>query len=432
MSGIVGVCTDKLVGAAHPIIYGTYALQHRGQVSIGVALLDYNQLFVRKGSGQINALFPDNISMNIPGDSGLGHVKYGEYLKYDIEQPIMPKEYKINGVNCLIALDGNILNKDFSLHKMVRALNASLQEGKEYLSKLQGAFSGIYLDPYKMIGFRDPVGLKPICAGKFNHGYMLASETCAIDSMGGELIRPLDNGEIVIVQNNEIEFHRYTEKVPKKKCIFELVYTSRPDSYFDGTSVYQARNRMGQILYEECPTEADIVMGAPDSGLIAAVGYAEASKIPYKDGIIKNRYVGRTFLTTDENERKTDIFIKLNPIKEVLKDKEIILVDDSIVKGSTTKRTIQMLKNAGCKKVHVRISSPILKHSCNLSMDTPDASELMAYNRDVEEIRKSINADSLYYISMKGLLKACGQDEFCDNCFTGNYPIEPYQEDLWV
>ncbi|NLZ72047.1 MAG: amidophosphoribosyltransferase, partial [Clostridiaceae bacterium] len=151
-----------------------------------------------------------------------------------------------------------------------------------------------------------------------------------------------------------------------------------------------------------------------------------------KDGIIKNRYVGRTFLTTDENERKTDIFIKLNPIKEVLKDKEIILVDDSIVKGSTTKRTIQMLKNAGCKKVHVRISSPILKHSCNLSMDTPDASELMAYNRDVEEIRKSINADSLYYISMEGLLKACGQDEFCDNCFTGNYPIEPYQEDLWV
>ncbi|NLJ94235.1 MAG: amidophosphoribosyltransferase [Clostridiaceae bacterium] len=432
MSGIVGVSTDKSVVAAHPIIYGVYALQHRGQVNTGVALLDNNQLVVRKGSGQINALFPDNISMNIPGDRGLGHVKYGEYLQYDIEQPILPKEYKINGTNCLITIDGNILNKDFSLHDLALALNSSLQTGKEYLSKLQGAFAGVYLDPYKMIGFRDPVGLKPLYAGKFDHGYILASETCAIDSTGADLIQSVDNGEMVVIQKDKIDFYRYTEKLPKKKCIFELVYISRPDSYFDGLSVYQARSQMGKILYEEYPTSADIVMGAPDSGLIAAVGYAEESKIPYKDGIIKNRYVGRTFLTTDESERKTDIFIKFNPIKEVLRDKEIVLVDDSIIKGSTIKRTIKMLRNAGAKKIHVRISSPILRFPCNLSMDIPNVNDLMAHQKDVEEIRQEINADSLYYLSMEGLLKACGQDDFCDHCFTNNYPIKPYEEGLWV
>lgn len=431
MSGIVGVVTDKQIHAANSIIYGAYALQHRGQINTGVALLEYHQLYVRKGSGQINALFPDNVSMNIPGDRGLAHVKYGEYAKYDVEQPIMPKEYKIDGMQCLISIDGNILNPDFSLHGLVKALHNNLAEAKAYLAKLQGAFAGIYLDPYKMIAFRDPLGLKPICAGKFVHGYIVASETCAIDACGADLIRPLENGEMLVIQNGKIEFHRYCALLPKKKCIFELVYTSRPDSHFDGLSVYQARSKMGQILYEECPTAADIVMGAPDSGLIAAVGYAEASKIPYKDGIIKNRYVGRTFLTTDENERKTDIFIKLNPIKEVLKNQRVILVDDSIVKGSTTKRTIRMLKNAGAKEVHVRISSPVLRFPCNLSMDTPRTEELIAYQRSVEEVRQIINADSLYYISMEGLKSACQGMDFCDHCFSGDYPIKEYEADLW-
>lgn len=424
MSGIVGVTTDRYGNAAHYIIYGLYALQHRGQVNTGVVLLDSNQLVMKKGSGQINSLFPDNISMNLPGDRGLGHVKYGEYRKYDIEQPILPKEYDINGVNCMISLDGNILNPDFSLYKLTKALNSSLAEGKAYLSKLQGAFAGIYMDPYKMIGFRDPYGLKPICAGRLNEGYILASETCAIDSCGADLVRALDLGEMVVIQDKKIDFYKYSEQKTKKSCVFELVYIARPDSYLEDVSVYRARNRMGQKLFEEYPTDGDIVMGAPDSGLIAAIGYAEASQIPYKDGIIKNRYIGRTFLTTNEEERLKDIYIKLNPVKEVLRDQRIILIDDSIIKGSTSRRTVKMLREAGAKEVHVRISSPMYRYTCNLSMDVPQEEALMAHNKTCEQIRKEIGADSLYYLSYEGLLEACKGSEFCDHCITGNYPID--------
>ncbi|HHT24474.1 MAG TPA: amidophosphoribosyltransferase [Clostridiaceae bacterium] len=425
MSGIVGVTTERHGTAAHYLIYGLYALQHRGQVNTGVCLLDSNQLIIKKGSGQINSLFPDNISMNIPGDRGVGHVKYGEYRKYDIEQPILPKEYDINGTKCLLSLDGNILNPDFSLYNLAKALYSSLAEGKEYLNKLRGAFAGIYMDAYKMIGFRDQYGLKPLCVGKLNDGYIIASETCAIDSCRADFIRSLDIGEIVVVQGDKLNFHLYSKNTQRKSCIFELIYVARPDSYLDGLSVYKARNQMGRLLYEECPTEGDIVMGAPDSGLIAAIGYAEASRIPYKDGIIKNRYIGRTFLTTNEEERLTDIYIKLNPVKEVLKDKRIILIDDSIIKGSTSTRTVKMLREAGAKEVHVRISAPMYRYSCNLSMDVPDAEALMSYNRTCEEIREKIGADSLYYLSHEGLLEACGGDNnFCDHCITGNYPID--------
>ncbi len=238
------------------------------------------------------------------------------------------------------------------------------------------------------------------------------------------MIRALDLGEMVVIQDKKIDFYKYSEQKTKKSCVFELVYIARPDSYLEDVSVYRARNRMGQKLYEEYPTDGDIVMGAPDSGLIAAIGYAEASQIPYKDGIIKNRYIGRTFLTTNEEERLKDIYIKLNPVKEVLKDQRIILIDDSIIKGSTSRRTVKMLREAGAKEVHVRISSPMYRYTCNLSMDVPQEEALMAHNKTCEQIRKEIGADSLYYLSYEGLLEACKGSEFCDHCITGNYPID--------
>lgn len=423
MSGIVGVVREKDLSASGLILYGLYALQHRGQANTGIGTLDGNEIIIKKGTGQITSVFREDTVSSLPGSRGLGHVKYGEYLEYDKEQLILPNEYEIKGQKCLIVLDGNILNKEFSLYNLTKTMTGSLDSIKELLKSYKGAFGGIYLDRYKMIGFRDPWGFKPICVGRIDDGYIIASETCAIDSCGGTLIKMLEKGEMVIIKNGKLEFLKYHEE-EKKSCLFEMIYVSRPDSYMDNVSVYKARNNMGKNLYYEYPTEADIVMGAPDSGIPAAIGYAEASKIPYKDGIIKNRYIGRTFITPDDDTRTKDIFIKLNPIKEILKDKKVILVDDSIVRSSTIRRTVKMLKEAGAKEVHVRISAPEVKYTCNLALDLPDKDSLIASKMSVEEIRQRIGADSLYYISLEGVKKSCEGLEVCDHCFTGNYPIK--------
>lgn len=430
MSGIVGVTRQKDVPAAGLLLYGLYALQHRGQINAGIATLVGKELVVKKGTGQVNEIFREEPNASLPGSRGVGHVKYGNYEKYDLEQPLLPKEYEFKGQKCLITVDGNILNEDFSLKEMAESLIGSRDKAIDYFKRQKGAYGVIYLDKQKMLGIRDPWGLKPLCVGWVDQGYMIASETCAIDSAGGELIRMLEPGEMVVIKDNNLEFIKYASKA-KKSCLFEMIYVARPDSYIDGVSIYKARNRMGKRLYYEKPTEADIVMGAPDSGLIAAIGYAEASGIPYKDGIIKNRYIGRTFIDPNDTERVKDIFIKLNPIKEVLKGKRIILVDDSVVRGMTTKRTIRMLKEAGATEVHVRISAPMVKHACNLSLDIPDAKALIAYNKSLEETRKEIGADSLYFLSLEGLKESCSSDAFCDHCFTGNYPIkEEYESRL--
>lgn len=424
MSGIVGVVTTTNDHASSLILYGLYALQHRGQVNAGMATIHKGRLIVNKGSGLISDVFPNNVPLHLPGRRGLGHVKYGEYKNYDPGQDNLPKEYEIDGKKCLLSLDGNILNRDFDLYPMTKALSGSLDEARTYLNGLRGAFAGIYMDQDKMIGFRDQQGLKPICVGQLDDGLIIASETCAIDSTGASLIRCLEPGEMVVINGGDPEYYHFNGDTPKRKCIFEYVYISRPDSYFDGVSVYNARYAMGRNLFLEQPTEADIVMGAPDSGLVAAMGYAEASKIPYKDGIIKNRYIGRTFINPDEQTRTKDIFIKLNPVKEVLKNKRVILVDDSIVRGSTVKRTIRMLKEAGAKEVHVRIASPMVKFPCNLSVDTPDREHLIATHMDRDDICSFIGADSLYYLTIDGLKDACQGLDYCDNCFTGNYPIK--------
>lgn len=423
MSGIVGIIRENGYQAQNLLLYGLYALQHRGQVNAGLMTLDGNKTYVQKGVGQVKDIFRDDEKQELLGNRGIAHVKYGEYMKYDKLQPVLPQDFEFDNHVRIIAVDGNVTNSDFDLFELTVAFKESLQDITAYLSQLKGAFGMVYLDHKRMIGARDPWGLKPLCVGKIEHGYMIASETCAIDSAGGTLIKMLDPGELVFINEQGVEFHQFAQK-QKKTCLFEMIYVSRPDSYMDGMSIYKARNMMGQKLYEENPTDADIVMGAPDSGLIAAIGYAEASKIPYKDGIIKNRYIGRTFINPDDALRTKDIFIKLNPIKEILKDKRVILVDDSIVRGSTIKRTVQMLKEAGAKEIHVRISSPMVKHSCHLALDLPNTSALIAHQRTLEDIREYIQADSLYYLSLEGLKESCGSDQFCDQCFSGNYPIQ--------
>lgn len=423
MSGIVGVIRQDNEPASSLLLYGLYALQHRGQEDAGMAVLEGNELHIRKGTGQVSGIYRDDVTKSLPGSKGLGHVKYGEYKEYDLRQAILPDEYKIRGTNCIISVDGNILNKGFSLYELTKNLCGSQENARSYLSTLQGAFAGIYMDRYKTIAFRDPWGLKPICVGRLDNGYIFASETCALDSCGATLIKFLEKGEMAVVNGDKIEFTKYANLGHQRSCLFEMIYVSRPDSYMDNTSIYQARHKMGQRLYSELPTKADIVMGAPDSGLVAAIGYAEASKIPYKDGIIKNRYVGRTFINSDDESRSKDIHIKLNPIGEVLRGKSIILVDDSIVRGSTSRRTIKMLKDAGAKEVHVRISSPPVRYTCNLSLDLTDQEKLAIHNKTIEDLRVQIGADSLYFLSLEGLKESCNNTGFCDHCFTGEYPI---------
>ncbi len=423
MSGIVGVVLNQDDSVANLLLYGLYALQHRGQANSGMATINHNRIMIKKGTGQINEVFQRDLSDDLPGSRGLGHVKCGDYRKFEIDEYSVPQEFSHKGIDCLMVIDGVFTNKNHSLKTMAEKLMGKTINSKDYLKELSGAFAGIYLDRFKMVAFRDPLGLKPICIGKLDDGYIIASETCAIDSCKGTLIRMLKPGEVVIVKNNELEFFSYIDNPKSRACLFEYVYISRPDSYLNNISIYNTRHTMGKILYDEHKTKGDIVMGAPDSGLISAIGYAEASGIPYKDGIIKNRYIGRTFINPDDSLRTKDLFIKLNPIKEVLKNQRVILVDDSIVRGSTVKRTIKMLKEAGAKEVHVRIASPMVIKGCDLSYNIPDEESLIAHHMDLETIKNYIGADSLYFLSIKGLKKACGNIKCCDYCFSGNHPI---------
>jgi amidophosphoribosyltransferase len=276
-----------------------------------------------------------------------------------------------------------------------------------------------------LIGVRDPNGIRPLCMGRVGEGYVLASESCAIDSVNGQFERDIAPGEIVVITKNGIKSILTNDSLSAKKqtCIFEYVYFARPDSVIDGIAVQEARYKMGEVLAKESPVEADIVIGVPDSGLGAAQGYARASGVPYGMGIIKNKYIGRTFIAPTQKERENMVFVKLNAIRSDLEGKRVIVIDDSIVRGTTSRRLVQILRRAGAKEVHFRVSSPPVKFPCHLGIDTPSKNELISSTHELEEIRQEIGADSLAFISLEGMLKALGSDKFCKGCFNGEYPV---------
>ncbi len=419
MSGIIAVTSDK-EDVNKYLLYGLYALQHRGQLEAGLAIMGDN-LYLRSGQGQIKDVLDQNEIFAQDGRRGMAHVKYGLYEEYEKEKISLP--YYDEKSNSLIAIDGNILNEDFDFQVLIEKLNGADEELSLYINSLKGAFSLVYMDENKLIAIRDRWGLKPLNLSNEREKIIVASESCALDSLSATAIREINPGEILIYEKNTLRSFYYG--LPEHKtCAFEYIYISRPDSYMMDKSIYKLRNNLGKTLYEEKPTDADIVIGAPDSGLTAAIGYAEASKIPYKDGIIKNRYIGRTFINPKDSQREKDVYIKLNPIREILDGKRVILVDDSIIKGVTIKRTVEMLKNAGAKEVHVRISAPQVINYCNLSLDMPIGSKLIARDMDVEEIRKEIKADSLYFLSLDGLQKNLSNIGICTHCFDGKYPIK--------
>ncbi|HLF69834.1 MAG TPA: amidophosphoribosyltransferase [Actinomycetota bacterium] len=428
------------------IYFMLYALQHRGQESAGIAVSEGDVLVVVKEMGLVAQVFDENTLSSLTGGVGIGHVRYsttGSSL-WDNAQPIY-RAY--GGLTVALGHNGNLVNT-LDIARDLEAFGAAnrtattdsdliaeliVRSGKETveqaildtLPKLKGAFTLVMMDEKKIFGARDPHGLRPLVIGRLaSGGWVLASETCALDNIGATVVREVEPGELVVIDEDGIHSHRYAEATPKL-CIFEFVYFARPDSNLYGRNVQMTRFRMGQRLAQEAPADADLVMPVPDSGRGAAAGFAQASGIPYGDGLVKNAYVGRTFIEPTQMIREQGIRTKLNPMAEMIEGKRLVVVDDSIVRGNTTRQIVKMLRDAGALEVHMRISSPPIKWPCFYGIDTANRDELIAAWKSVDEIARHIGADSLSYLSTEGMVAATevSADMFCTACFSNEYPI---------
>lgn len=456
--GVFGMYDFEGNDVASTIYYGLFALQHRGQESCGIAVSDTNgpvrKVPSKKGMGLVNEVFCPDDFKKLKGDIGVGHVRYSTAGASTREnaQPLVLNYYK---GTLGLAHNGNLINalelreeleytgaifqttidsEVIAYHIARERLKTKNVEGavKNAMKKIKGAYALIVMSPRKLIGARDPYGFKPLCIGKKDNAYILASETCALDTIGAQFIRDVDPGEIVAITKEGITSDK-SLCLPKEKearCIFEYIYFARPDSYIDGQNVYDSRIMAGRCLAKSSPVDADLVIGVPESGNAAAIGYALESGIPYGIGFMKNSYVGRTFIKPKQTERVSSVNVKLNAIHSVVSGKRIIMIDDSIVRGTTSDRIVSMLKDAGAKEVHVRISSPPFLHPCYFGTDIPDEEQLIAHNRTVEEIRDIIGADSLGYLRVEDLKKLVPGLSYCDGCFTGKYPLEPPKKNI--
>ena len=442
---------------APSVYYGLFALQHRGQESCGIAVTDtYGERKVhsKKGLGLVNEVFDEESLQELKGNLGVGHVRYSTAGGSRAENAMPLVINYVKGV-LAIAHNGNLTNaielrheleytgaifqttidsEVIAYHIARERLNVKKAEDavKNAMKKIKGAYALVVTSPRKMIGARDPFGLKPLCIGKRDNTYFLASESCAISAVGGEFVRDVEPGEIVSFTKHGIKSDMSMAISPKKqaRCIFEYIYFARTDSTIDNVNVYHSRILAGNALAESYPVEADLVVGVPDSGLVAAKGYSEKSGIPYGMAFHKNSYVGRTFIKPKQSQRESSVKIKLNVIEEVVRGKRIVMVDDSIVRGTTCANIIKMLKKAGAKEVHVRISSPPFLYPCYFGTDVPSNEQLIAHSRTTEEIREMIGADSLGYMEIEKLKDMVGDLGYCDACFTGDYPMEVPGKDI--
>lgn len=444
--GVFGIYSKGMKDLSRMIYFGLVTLQHRGQESAGIAVYNDKKIHYYKEMGLVREVFNDTILKRLTGDIGIGHVRYsttGESYVTNA-QPLVV-QYK--GGSIALAHNGNLVNADKIRDELedngsifqtsidsevianLIAKNYSLGF-KEAITcaakRIRGAFALSIICEGKLIGVRDPHGLRPLCIGKLDDGYVLSSESCALDVVGAELVRDVKPGEIVIIDDDGIESIMYEENKQKALCSFEFVYFARPDSVIDEESVYQSRIEAGKILARENPVDADIVMAVPDSGTVAAIGYAEESGIPYRQGLLKNKYLGRTFIQPNQKMRELMVKLKLSVLRENVEGKRLILIDDSVVRGTTSRRIVDMLRKAGAKEVHLRVSSPPVKYSCYFGIDTPTRKQLIGATHSVEEIREAIGADSLAYLSIPGLVKSIKMkdERLCTACFSGNYPME--------
>lgn len=445
--GVVGIYGCE--NAASLTYFGLVALQHRGQESAGIAVSDGKTIKLRKDMGLVGDVFKQNHFEELKGNISVGHVRYATAGGRTIEnaQPFL-NTFKLGSL--ALAHNGQLVNyeplremledsgstfgsnsdTEVILKLIARTYKKGLVESvKNTLQLIKGSYALCIMSEDCLIGVRDPNGIRPLCLGKIGDGYVLASESCAIDAMNGELVRDIEPGEIVIINKDGITSLKQEEKIQKQTCVFEYVYFARPDSIIDGIPVQEARYKMGAVLAKESKVNADVVVGVPDSGIGAAIGYSKEAGIPYVAGIVKNKYIGRTFIAPTQAERENMVFVKLNALKSDLDGKRVVVIDDSIVRGTTSRRLVQILRRAGAKEVHFRVSSPPVKFPCYLGIDTPSKNELISSTHELEEIRKEIGADSLSFISLEGMLSALRQcnknaDGFCKGCFCGEYPVK--------
>lgn len=455
--GVFGAYDFDGGDVASTIYYGLFALQHRGQESCGIAVSDTQgpkgKVFSYKDMGLVNEVFDAEKLDKLNGNIGVGHVRYstaGSSVRENA-QPLV-----LNYVKGTLGMahNGNLLNaielreelsytgaifqttidSEVIAYLIARErLKTSTVEAavKNSMEKIKGAYSLIVMSPRKLIGARDPFGFKPLCIGKRDNTYFLSSETCALDTVGAEFVRDVLPGEVVTITHNGIESDTSLCQKNTARCIFEYIYFARPDSKIDGMGVYESRINAGRILAKTHPVEADLVVGVPESGNAAALGYSLESGIPYGNAFIKNNYVGRTFIKPKQEQRESSVKVKLNVLSDTVKGKRVIMIDDSIVRGTTSARIVALLKQAGASEVHVRVSSPPFLHPCYFGTDIPSEDQLIASGNTVDEICKLIGADSLGYLETDKLSEMiCGGTGYCDACFTGNYPIEPPKQDI--
>lgn len=455
--GVFGMYDLDGGDVASSIYYGLFALQHRGQESCGIAVSDTEgpkgKVLSQKGMGLVNEVFHAEGLEKLKGNIGVGHVRYSTTGASN-SQNVQPLVLNYVKGTLMLAHNGNLVNANKLREEMEytgaifhttidteviayliareRLKTPTAEEAvKCAMRKLQGAYSIIISSPRKLIGARDPYGFRPLVIGKRDNSYILASETCALDAVDAEFIRDVKPGEIVMLDADGIQSDETLCHTTPAKCIFEYIYFARPDSYLDGVSVYNSRIMAGKILAQMHPADADIVVGVPESGNVAAMGFSAQSGIPYGTAFMKNSYVGRTFIKPKQSARESSVKIKLNVMKEVVRGKRVVMVDDSIVRGTTSERIVRMLKAAGATEVHVRISSPPFLHPCYFGTDVPSCDQLIAHNNTVDEICKMIGADSLGYLDGERLHELIGGDRgYCDACFSGKYPVAPPEEDI--
>jgi len=440
--GIFGIYAPG-VDVARITFFGLYALQHRGQESAGIATSDGKKICIHTSMGLVSQAFTEDELAHLKGHIAIGHTRYSTTgsSRQSNAQPIL---VEANSTTIALGHNGNIVNAKFLRDELchlgynfatttdseiianliLSSTERNLVDKIRYtMRRLQGAYSLVILARDKLIGVRDPMGVRPLCLGTIDGGWVIASESCAFGHIGAQFIREIEPGEIVVISKNGVR--SFTENGPRKAlCIFEYIYFARPDSVIQGKLLYPVRQAMGKILAREYPVDADLVMGVPDSATAAGIGYAAASGIPYCEGLIKNRYVGRTFIEPDQRLRDLGVKLKFNPLSETIVGKRLVVVDDSIVRGTTTPKVVAMLKRAGAKEVHLRICAPPIRHPCFFGVDMATRWELIAAQKTIPEIRDAIGADSLGYISIDGLIEAIGlpKDIFCLACFTGEYP----------
>lgn len=447
--GIFGIygCED----AVERVYYGLYSLQHRGEESAGIASTDGKDIIFHKGMGLVSDVIKPQILKSLKNPVAIGHVRYSTIGSSNVgnAQPLVVDYYK---GKVAVAHNGQLTNAkrlrdDFEangsifhttsdteviVHLMAKPLNMMQKSLSIVLNQLQGAFSLLFLTPEEMVGVRDPNGFRPLALGSLNGSYIFASETCALDQVGAEYIRDVNPGEAVYVGKNGIrsEYYCPRENIKPAFCVFELVYFSRPDSKVYGESVHMFRKRLGAKLAEESPVDADVVISVPEGGNSAAIGYSHAAKIPFDRGFIRNHYVGRTFILPEQDRRHRTVELKLNALKETVEGKRVIVVDDSIVRGTTSRSRFRLLRKAGAKEIHVRISCPPHRHPCYYGIDFQKKGELIAADHTLEEIRQFLNVESLCYLSAEGMMSCTTQPKqnFCNACFTGNYPTPVREE----